>query len=59
LSYGRRQGGSYEGRRGHGKGFKRYPVELGKEYAVMREDVAMVKVLSVARLRWGKNMKLK
>jgi len=34
LSYGRRQGGSYEGRRGHGKGFKRCPVEMGKEYEV-------------------------
>jgi predicted RNA-binding protein with TRAM domain len=34
LSYGRRQGGSYEGRRGHGKGFKRCPVEIGKEYEV-------------------------
>ena len=29
-----RQGGSYEGRRGHGKGFKRCPVELGKELEV-------------------------
>ena len=29
-----RQGGSYEGRRGHGKGFKRYPVELGEELEV-------------------------
>ena len=26
-----RQGGSYEGKRGHGKGFKRCPVELGEE----------------------------
>ena len=34
LSYGRRQGGSYEGRRGHGKGFKRCPVEMEKEYEV-------------------------
>ena len=34
MSYGRRQGGSYEGRRGHGKGFKRCPVEMGKEYEV-------------------------
>ena len=30
----RRQGGGYEGRRGHGKGFKRYPVELGEELEV-------------------------
>ena len=34
MNYGRRQGGSYEGRRGHGKGFKRCPVEMGKEYEV-------------------------
>lgn len=31
---GYRQGGSYEGRRGHGKGFKRYPVEAGEELEV-------------------------
>jgi predicted RNA-binding protein with TRAM domain len=29
-----RQGGSYEGKRGHGKGFKRCPVELGEELEV-------------------------
>jgi predicted RNA-binding protein with TRAM domain len=29
-----RQGGSYEGRRGHAKGFKRYPVEVGEELEV-------------------------
>jgi predicted RNA-binding protein with TRAM domain len=29
-----RQGGSYEGRRGHGKGFKRCPVMLGEELEV-------------------------
>ena len=34
MSYGRRHGGSCEGRRGHGKGFKRCPVEMGKEYEV-------------------------
>ena len=34
MSYSRRQGGSYEGRRGHGKGFKRCPVELGEELEV-------------------------
>ena len=34
MSYSKRQGGSYEGRRGHGKGFKRYPVELGEELEV-------------------------
>ena len=34
MGYSRRQGGSYEGRRGHGKGFKRFPVELGEELEV-------------------------
>jgi predicted RNA-binding protein with TRAM domain len=29
-----RQGGSYGGRRGHGKGFKHCPVELGEELEV-------------------------
>ncbi len=29
-----RQGGSYEGKRGHGKGFQRCPVELGQELEV-------------------------
>jgi predicted RNA-binding protein with TRAM domain len=29
-----RQGGRYEGRRGQGKGFKRFPVELGEELEV-------------------------
>lgn len=40
MSYGRRQGGSYEGRRGHGKGFKRCPVELGKEYEVDINEIS-------------------
>lgn len=31
MGYSKRQGGSYEGRRGHGKGFKRYPVKVGEE----------------------------
>ena len=34
MSYSKRQGGRYEGRRGHGKGFKRYPVEVGEELEV-------------------------
>jgi predicted RNA-binding protein with TRAM domain len=34
LSYSSRKGGSYEGRRGHGKGFKSYPVEVDKDYEV-------------------------
>jgi predicted RNA-binding protein with TRAM domain len=34
MGYSKRQGGGYEGRRGHGKGFKRYPVALGEELDV-------------------------
>ena len=34
MGYSRRQGGSYEGRQGHGKGFKRCPVEVGEELEV-------------------------
>ena len=34
MSHSGRQGGSYEGRREHGKGFKRCPVELGEELEV-------------------------
>ena len=34
MSYSKREGGSYEGRQGHGKGFKRCPVELGEELEV-------------------------
>jgi 23S rRNA (uracil1939-C5)-methyltransferase len=35
-----RQGGSYEGRRGHGKGFKRCPVFLGEELEVEITDLS-------------------
>ncbi len=34
MSHSKRQGGSYEGRQGHGKGFKRCPVEVGEELEV-------------------------
>jgi predicted RNA-binding protein with TRAM domain len=34
MSHSSRQGGSYEGKRGHGKGFKRCPVQLGEELEV-------------------------
>ncbi len=34
MGYSKRQGGGYEGRRGHGKSFKRYPVELSEELEV-------------------------
>jgi len=68
LSYGRRQGGSYEGRRGHGKGFKRCPVELGKEYEVdvtemsrQEEGIAKIQgfVIFVANAKLGDHVKIK
>ncbi len=34
MSNSRRQGSSYEGRQGSGKGFKRCPIELGEELEV-------------------------
>jgi len=34
MSYSRRSSYGHERRRGHGKGFKRCPVETGKEYEV-------------------------
>ena len=34
MGYSKRQGGSYEGRQGHAKGFKRCPVEVGEELEV-------------------------
>ena len=34
MNFSGRQGGSYEGRQGHGKGFKRCPIELGEQLEV-------------------------
>jgi predicted RNA-binding protein with TRAM domain len=68
LSYGRRQGGSYEGRRGHGKGFKRCPVEMGKEYKVeitetslQGEGIARIQgfVVRVADAKPGDHVKIR
>ena len=68
MSYGRRQGGSYEGRRGHGKGFKRCPVEMGKEYEVdvtemsrQGEGIARIQgfVIFVADAKPGDHVKIK
>ena len=68
MSYGRRQGGSYEGRRGHGKGFKRCPVEMGKEYEVeitelspQGEGVARIQgfVIFIADAKPGDHAKIK
>lgn len=63
-----RQGGNYEGRRGHGKGFKRYPVELGEELEVeiielsqKEEGIAKVQglVVYVPNSKPGNHVKIK
>ena len=68
MSYGRRQGGSYEGRRDHGKGFKRCPVELGKKYEVditekspQGEGITRIQgfVVLVANAKLGDHLKIK
>lgn len=65
---GSRIGGSYEGRRGHGKGFKRCPVELGKTYEVdvtemsrQGEGIARIQgfVIFVANAKPGDHVKIK
>lgn len=62
------KGGSYEGRRGHGKGFKSYPVEIGKEYEVdvteisrQGEGIAKIQgfVILVANAKLGDHVKIK
>ncbi len=68
MSYARRQGGSYEGRRGHGKGFKRCPVEMEKEYEVditemshQAEGIARIQgfVILVANAKTGDHVKIR
>jgi predicted RNA-binding protein with TRAM domain len=68
LSYSKRQGGNYEGKQGHGKGFKRYPVEIGEELEVdiselsaKEEGVAKVQglVIYVPNAKLGAHVKIK
>ena len=68
MSYSRRQGGSYEGRQGHGKGFKRCPIELGEELEVditelspRDEGIAKVQgfVVHVPKTKPGDHVKIK
>jgi predicted RNA-binding protein with TRAM domain len=68
MGYSKRQGGSYEGRRGHGKGVKRCPVELGEELEVdivecslKGEGIARVQglVIHVANTKPGDHVKIK
>jgi predicted RNA-binding protein with TRAM domain len=61
-------GGSYEGKRGHGKGFKRCPVELGEE---LEEEIIELSpkgegiaknqgfVIYVAETKQGERVKVK
>jgi predicted RNA-binding protein with TRAM domain len=68
MGYSKRQGGSYEGRQCHGKGFKRCPVELGEELGVdivelspKGEGIARVQglVIHVANAKLGEHVKIK
>ncbi len=68
MGYSGRQGGSYEGRRGHGKGFKSSPVELGVELEVditelspKGEGMARIQglVVYVADAKPGEHVKIK
>jgi predicted RNA-binding protein with TRAM domain len=68
VSYATRRGGSYEGRRGHGKGFKRCPVEIGKEYEVditemSRQGEGIAKIqgfaILVANVKLGDHVKIR
>ena len=68
MGYSKRQGGSYEGRRGHGKGFNRIPVELGEELDVditelssKGEGLARVQglVIHVPNAKPGDHVKIK
>jgi predicted RNA-binding protein with TRAM domain len=68
MGYSNRQGGSYGGRRGHGKGVKRYPVKVGEELEVdisecspKGEGIARVEglVLHVAGAKLGEHLKVK
>lgn len=63
-----RQGGSYEGRRGHGKGFERHPVKSGEELEVditemspKEEGIAKVQglVVYVPNAKSGDHVKIK
>jgi len=67
MSYSKRQGGSYEGRRDHGKGVKRCPVKVGKELEVdiaecspKEEGIARVQglVIHVANTKPGDHVKI-
>ena len=68
MGYSKRQGGSYEGRRGHGKGVKRYPVAVGEELEVdisecspKGEGIAKVAglVIHVPNAKLGEHVKIK
>lgn len=68
MTYSKRHGGNYEGRRGHGKGFKRCPVELGEELEVditesspKGEGIAKIEglVVYVVKAKPGNHVKIR
>jgi predicted RNA-binding protein with TRAM domain len=68
MGYSKRQGGGYEGRQGHGKGFKRCPVKVGEEIEVditdcsqKGEGIARVQgfVIHVSNSKLGEHVKIK
>jgi predicted RNA-binding protein with TRAM domain len=68
MGYSKRQGGSYEGRLGHGKGIKRCPVAVGEELEVdisecspKGEGIAKVEglVIYVPNSKLGEHVKIK
>lgn len=68
MGFSTRQGGSYEGRRGHGKGFKRSPVDLGDELEVditefspKGEGITRIQglIIYVADAKPGEHVKIK
>jgi predicted RNA-binding protein with TRAM domain len=68
MGFSKRQGGSYEGRRGHGKGVKRYPVAVGEELEVdivecspKGEGIARVQglVIHIANVKIHDHVKVK
>jgi len=68
MSYSRRSSYSHERRHGHGKGFKRCPVETGKQYEVditetspQGEGIARIEgfVIYVANAKPGDHVRIK
>jgi predicted RNA-binding protein with TRAM domain len=68
MSHSRRQGTNFAGRRGHGKGFNRCPVQLGEElevditeFSAKGEGIAKIQglVIYVPNAKPGDHVKIK